>query len=29
MSLDDILKIDSDGHREMVRRFVEKIESSK
>jgi hypothetical protein len=26
MSLDDILKVDSDGHREMIRRFVEKIE---
>ena len=28
MSLDDILKIDSDGHREMIRRFVERVASS-
>jgi RNA polymerase sigma factor (sigma-70 family) len=26
MSLSDILEVDSDGHREMIRRFVEKIE---
>jgi hypothetical protein len=27
MSLDDILNVDSDGHREMIRRFVEKIDA--
>ena len=26
MSLSDILEVDSDGHREMIRRFVEKID---
>jgi hypothetical protein len=28
MSVNDVLKIDSDGHREMIRRFVAKIETA-